>query len=347
MAYIAPKAAHEPFNPALWYRDHWDASWPKHEPRAESWNCSFESRKNHHGNIATEPLITEDAAKVITGVFKNRWRTLMSVDDLISDVIEAIEDLGLSDRTYFFFSSDHGFQLGQFNIPMDKRHVYEWDTKIHLLAKGPGIRPGSVMPMPGTQVDIAPTLLGLAGVEVPSDMDGRSIAPFLFKLEDPTVPESARAHLKALGDVEFYKARWRDEVFIEYYFVASNTKCTSGCKAGAYPDLDAWCGNLATNSACWCPKSPGVAGCYDTETSENNFIALRSLKNDDLYVEFQTGLQNMRDIKFNRIDFVEYYRLDSDPWEMRNLADVTPRASLDSLHARLHHWFHCAGAGCP
>ena len=33
------------------------------------------------------------------------------------------------DRTYFFFSSDHGFQLGQFNIPMDKRHVYEWDTK--------------------------------------------------------------------------------------------------------------------------------------------------------------------------------------------------------------------------
>lgn len=32
-AYIAPKAAHEPFNPAPWYVDHWDPSWPEHEPR--------------------------------------------------------------------------------------------------------------------------------------------------------------------------------------------------------------------------------------------------------------------------------------------------------------------------
>ena len=48
-AYVAPKAAHEPFNPAPWYRDHWDDSWPSTEPRPVSWNCSAESRKDHHG----------------------------------------------------------------------------------------------------------------------------------------------------------------------------------------------------------------------------------------------------------------------------------------------------------
>ena len=32
-AYIAPKAAHEPFNPAPWYLESWDPSWPQHEPR--------------------------------------------------------------------------------------------------------------------------------------------------------------------------------------------------------------------------------------------------------------------------------------------------------------------------
>lgn len=41
-AYVAPKAAHEPFNPAPWYRDHWEPTWPTHEPRpAGVWNASL------------------------------------------------------------------------------------------------------------------------------------------------------------------------------------------------------------------------------------------------------------------------------------------------------------------
>ena len=111
LAYIAPKAAHEPFDPAPWYAGHWDPSWPDQEPRPPNWNASFESRKNHHGNIATEPLITDAEAAVITGVFKDRWRTLMSVDDVIGDVIDLCEELKVADNTYFLYSSDHGFQV--------------------------------------------------------------------------------------------------------------------------------------------------------------------------------------------------------------------------------------------
>jgi hypothetical protein len=44
------------------------------------------------------------------------------------------------------------FQLGQFNIIMDKRHVYDWDTRIHLLSRGPGIAAGSTFAVPATQV---------------------------------------------------------------------------------------------------------------------------------------------------------------------------------------------------
>ena len=100
MAYIGPKAAHEPFNPAPWYAGYWDASWPEHEPRPVAWNCSAESRADHHGNIATEQMISEAESAVITGVFKNRWRTLMSVDDLIGDVVTACKELGVDDNTY-------------------------------------------------------------------------------------------------------------------------------------------------------------------------------------------------------------------------------------------------------
>merc|ERR1712139_455730 len=138
----------------------------------------------------------------------------MSVDDVIGDVIKTVDELGLSDSTYFFYSSDHGFQLGQFNIPMDKRQVYEWDTKIHLLARGPGIKHGSSFAMPGTQVDIAPTLLGLAGVKKPSTMDGHSIAPFLLDAKQEILV-STHQHLLDLGDLSSYISNWRQEVFIE------------------------------------------------------------------------------------------------------------------------------------
>lgn len=143
-AYIAPKAAHEPFNPAPWYVDSWDASWPEHEPRPVNWNCSAAARSGHAGVVPSQPMISAAAAAVTRGIFRNRWRTLMSVDDLIADVVHLVEEeLGLAEHTYFLYTSDHGFQLGQFNILMDKRHVYDWNTRIHLLVRGPGIKPGT------------------------------------------------------------------------------------------------------------------------------------------------------------------------------------------------------------
>ena len=63
---------------------------------------------------------------------------------------------------------------------MDKRQVYDWDTRIHLLMRGPGIAKGATWALPATQVDMAPTFLGLAGLAAPADMDGKSILPHLL-----------------------------------------------------------------------------------------------------------------------------------------------------------------------
>eukprot|EP00658_Telonema_sp_P-2_P079456 TRINITY_DN7683_c0_g1_i12.p1 TRINITY_DN7683_c0_g1~~TRINITY_DN7683_c0_g1_i12.p1 ORF type:complete len:451 (+),score=97.42 TRINITY_DN7683_c0_g1_i12:219-1571(+) len=244
-AYIAPKAAHEPFIPAAWYVDHWDPSWPKTEPRdMPNWNCTPGSRSDHHGSIATQPMLTHQAAEVITGVFKNRWRTLMSVDDLIGAVIDHCHNLGVLDNTYFFYTSDHGFQLGQFNIPMDKRNVYDWDTRIHLLARGPGIQPKSQWTQLATQVDLAPTFLEIAGVTKPSQMDGKSVLGLLKGGEQPG---------------------WRDSVLLEYYFVDDNDKCMQGCTPGAWPQKDSWCTDLERNADCWCPPGYNSSSCYPTE----------------------------------------------------------------------------------
>jgi len=355
LAYIAPKAAHEPFNPAPWYADAWDPSWPEHEPRDENWNCSIDSRQKHHGNVATEQMITPEVGRFITAIWRNRWRTLMSVDDLISDVITTIDELGLSDSTYFFYSSDHGFQLGQFNIPMDKRHVYEWDTKIHLLARGPGIKPGSTFANPGTQVDIAPTLLGLAGVEAPDYLDGRSIVPFIVDRSDAAVLDFTRRHLESLGDLDTYSQGWRKEVFFEYYFVNTNIKCiNSTCASGNYPESDSLCADLTPgkNADCWCgdnsyPTDP-AGSCYATEDTTNNFIAIRSLTGGEntLYAEFKSGSLYESKIEFDSINSVEYYDLDTDSVQLNNLAHTTDK-DLKLLSEKVQAWYRCSGKSCP
>ena len=97
------------------------SSGPAQEPRPVSWNCSFEARANHHGNVATNKMITPKCADYVTTSFKNRWRSLMSVDDIIESLVEFVENKGIADNTYFLYSSDHGFQLGEFNILIDKR----------------------------------------------------------------------------------------------------------------------------------------------------------------------------------------------------------------------------------
>ena len=394
-AYIAPKAAHEPFNPAPWYEGVWKDDWPEREPRPENWNCTAETRKNHAGVVATNPMITSDLAHRITDVFKNRWRTLMSVDDLIGDVITLCDVLGLSNNTYFFYSSDHGFQLGNFNVPWDKRHAYDWDTHIHLLARGPGIEPGSTWSEPATQVDVTATFLGLAGLPKPPNFDGKSLVPLIVSRGEvggqkqqrgaagaPTgpgmvLPESVAGHLRSMldqlggedGSRESYAAGWRTSIFIEYYFVNDNNVCVHNCTnmTQDYPNKDASCGDLTpgANSDCWGhgtkmnAANPGCTlACVPTESSQNNFIALRSMPwsqhGNSLYVEYQAGSQYTTDVDFTKVDFVERFDVSQDPWHMHNLYNNTPlgnhswqAAEVEALHAELHRWYNCYGDACP
>ena len=76
------------------------------------------------------------------------------IDDLIAAVVKKCEHLNISDNTYIFFTTDHGFQLGQFNIIMDKRQIYDWNTRIPLLVRGPGISLITLITLLMTLLDI-------------------------------------------------------------------------------------------------------------------------------------------------------------------------------------------------
>ena len=56
-----------------------------------------------------------------------------------------------------------------------KWNIYETDIRVPMVIAGPGVRAGSEVGLVGTHVDLAPTILGLAGLDIPEIMDGRSL----------------------------------------------------------------------------------------------------------------------------------------------------------------------------
>ena len=369
MAYIGVKAAHEPFTPAPWYAQHWDASWPVREPRTPNWNCTKASRSRHHGCIATAPMLTGSAESVITGSFKNRWRTLMSLDDLVHAAYTTCEKAGVAERTYFISTSDHGFQLGQFNIPMDKRHVYDWDTRIPFIIRGPGIPAGTRLEQPATLVDLAPTFLSIAGLPKPASMDGRSVLPLLVDETNEAawaeLLPATRNHLLLSGGRSAVASRWRDAVLLTHYFFTENVKCVGGCtRCSDQCQLhDSNCADAIAGKQCWATfhahweqdPSDCIKECYPTESRDNNFVALRHTRPlgategaDTLYAEFQHGHIDEAPIDFTNPNHFEFFDAASDPWLMRNLHGMPERArEVRAQHDKLWRWIGCKGDECP
>ena len=117
---------------------------------------------------------------------------------------------------------------------MDKRHVYDWDTRVPFVIRGPGIPPASSFAEPATLVDLAPTFLSLAGVATPRPaMDGRSLLPLLVDETNRTawaqLPSATRAHLTSTGPSAAVRAGWRDAVLLSHYFFTENIKCVGLC----------------------------------------------------------------------------------------------------------------------
>ncbi len=115
---------------------------------------------------------------------KEYLRTVAGVDDNVGRLLDYLDESGLSDNTVVIYSSDQGWYLGEHGW-YDKRWMYEESLRTPLLVRWPGeVEPGSVNNAMVSNLDFAATFLDLAGVAVPSDLQGRSLKP-LFTTDTP------------------------------------------------------------------------------------------------------------------------------------------------------------------
>lgn len=139
---------------------------------------------------------TPEKAREMT---RGYYRMISGVDEAIGRILDELESLDMAENTVVFLMGDNGYFLGERGyagkwLPLDLSIrvplvVYDPRTEDRLR--------GSTPSLPVLNVDIAPTLLDLAGIEAPATMQGRSLAPLLAG-EGP-------------GD-------WREDFFVEHLF---------------------------------------------------------------------------------------------------------------------------------
>lgn len=200
--YLSHKAVHEDFEPAKRHSGRYygekvplpvtfdqtkngkyrDLKWPE-------W--VREQRVSWHG---VDYMMHENES--IQDAVKRYCEALLGVDESVGSIMNYLEQTGLDESTLLIYMGDNGFSWGEHGL-IDKRHFYEESVKVPFLVRCPDIFEGGMTIRKMIQnIDVAPTILEMAGLEKPDYMPGKSFIQLLK------------------GD----ENNWRDRIFYEYYW---------------------------------------------------------------------------------------------------------------------------------
>lgn len=193
--YLGHKAVHAPFLPT-----------ERHDKLYSDFE--FQLPPRDEGDLAGKPILTRKLPRLdklelegigpepgeprrgrgndAPSVVRDQLRCLASVDEGVGQLFAALESTGQLDNTIFIYTSDNGFLMGEHGRFNAKRFAYDEALRVPFLIRYPKlITPGSVRKELVLNIDVAPTLLELAGVESIIPMHGKSLVPLLRDADAP------------------------------------------------------------------------------------------------------------------------------------------------------------------
>jgi len=308
----------------------------------KNYNLSCPDKSQH---IRQNPPLNELAKCWEDQHFRDRWASLLSVDDIVDAVVRQLDKHGILNSTYVFYSSDHGYKQGQWRVGTSKEHPYETDIRVPLLVRGPGIAAGSTFEQIAGNIDIAPTFLDIAGFDVPGFMDGRSMLPWLLSKE-------VIVNTAWLGKHQVH-TQWRDRFLTEYLSVGTYFNDHSSAWQDGRTTTEKCGGNMPRGPAGGvkkCIESTGVGdgNCYFVDsTHSNSWRALRILSTTEnlQYIEYDpTWKFNTTDATGAGLQHYELYDISKDPYQIHNIYNETAASRKAELHASISQYFSCKGS---
>lgn len=170
---VAHKGPHSPFTPAVRHRE-------LYEKDPIPW------RVNVYDDVSDKAILTRplpDWPKVGPGTrpggdqVRNQLRTLVAIDENVGRLLDKLETRGELDNTIVVYTSDNGYFWGEHGLS-GNRAAYDEALRVPLLVRYPSmINAGTVSEALVASIDIAPTLLTMAGLETHPEMHGKSLTP--------------------------------------------------------------------------------------------------------------------------------------------------------------------------
>jgi arylsulfatase A-like enzyme len=124
------------------------------------------------------PLSDADLA-MIDADYRKRAQSVLAIDAMIGTLQAAVAEIGASGDTYFVFSSDNGYHMGEHRMMPGKMTAYDTDIHVPLIVTGPGVPAGLTIEEIAENVDLCPTFTDLGFAAILPNVDGRSLAPLL------------------------------------------------------------------------------------------------------------------------------------------------------------------------
>jgi arylsulfatase A-like enzyme len=112
---------------------------------------------------------------------KGYYRLITEVDDEVGRIVAELEKRELADNTVIIFTSDHGFYLGEYGFA-GKWYAHDVSIRVPLIVADPRLpkpRQAARRNEMALSIDLAPTMLAMAGVDAPPRMQGQSLMPLL------------------------------------------------------------------------------------------------------------------------------------------------------------------------